>query len=72
MTSTYLELVNEAFTLVTLPNNDKIFFQINQAFLDSDHMQTEVLLQPPQARSFGIIVDDCDKSNISSTGKPGE
>ena len=46
MTSTNLELVNDAFTLVTLPNNDKIIFHINQAFLDRDPMQTEALLQP--------------------------
>jgi hypothetical protein len=29
MTSSNLELVNDAFTLVTLPNNDKIIFHIN-------------------------------------------
>ena len=38
ISSTNLELVNDAFTLVTLPNNDKIIFQINQVFLDMDPM----------------------------------
>ena len=71
MNSKSLELVNTAFTLVTLPNSSKVIFQINQAFLDRDPLQTEALLQPHQARSFGIIVDDCAKRHLSSSNKPG-
>ena len=44
MTSSKLELVNEAYTLVTLPNNTKVIFKINQAFLDRDLSQIEALL----------------------------
>ena len=65
MNSKSLELVNTAFTLVTLPDNTKVIFQINQAFLDRDPLQTEALLQPHQARSFGIIVDDCAERHVS-------
>ena len=71
MNSKSFKLVNEVFTLATLPNNFKIISQINQAFLDRDPLQTEALLQPHQARSFGIIVDDCAKRHLSSSGKPG-
>ena len=67
MNSKSLELVNEAFTLVTLLNETKVIFQINQAFLDRDPLQTEALLQPHQARSFGIVVDDCTRRHLSST-----
>ena len=56
--------------MVTLPNNDKINFQINQAFLDRDPLQTEALILTNQARSFGIIVDDCTKRHIAPTGEP--
>ena len=49
MSSTSLELVNEAYTLAILPNNDKVLFVINQCFLDRDPLQTEALLQPHQA-----------------------
>ena len=54
--------------MVTLPNNNTIIFQINQVFLDIDLPQTEALLHPHQARSFGIILDGCDKIHLSSTG----
>ena len=71
MTSSKLELVNEAYTVVTLPNNTKVIFKINQAFLDRDLNQTEELLQPHQAKSFGVIVDDCAKIHLATYGKPG-
>ena len=50
----------------------KINFQINQPFFDRDPLQTEALLQPHQARSFGIIVDYCANRHLFSTGSPGE
>ena len=71
MNSKSFKLVNEVFTLATLPNNSKIIFQINQAFLDRNPLQTEALLQPHHARYVGIIVDDCAKRHISSSGEPG-
>ena len=71
MTPSTLELVNESFTLVTLPNKCKVIFQINQAFLDRDPLQTEALLQPHQMRAFGIIVDDCAKRHLGPDNKQG-
>ena len=46
MTPSSLELVNEAFTLATLPDKSKIIFQINQVLLNRDPLQTKSLLQP--------------------------
>ena len=45
MTSTKLKLVNDDYTRVTLPNNVKVTFKINQAFLDEDPAQTEAFIQ---------------------------
>ena len=45
MTSTKSELFNDFYTLVTLPNNVKVTFKINQAFLDEDPAQTEAFIQ---------------------------
>ena len=59
MQASSLELVDKAYTLVTLPNVTNIILELNQCFLDRDPLQTEALLQPHQARSFGVIVDDC-------------
>ena len=44
MKFTKLKLVNDSYTLVTLPKNVKVSFKINQAFLDNDLTQTEALL----------------------------
>ena len=63
--------MNESFTLVTLPNKSKVIFQINQAFLDRDPLQTEALLQPHQMRAFSLVVDDCAKRHMGSYNKPG-
>ena len=59
MSASNLELMNEAFTLCTLCDNSKVIIKLNQCFLDRDPLQTEALLQPHQARAFGVIVDDC-------------
>ena len=50
MGSTNLELVSNAYTLVTLVNNTNVIFKINQAFLDMNTEQTEALIQPRQMR----------------------
>ena len=71
MHSSKLELVSEAFTLVTLEDNSKILFKMNQCFLDTDPSQTEALMQPHQARSFGIMVDDCARCHIGANGLAG-
>ena len=71
MHSSQLELVSDAFTLVTLPDNSKVIFRINQCFLDRDPSQTEALLQPHQARAFGVIVDDCVSCHLGVDGNRG-
>ena len=38
--SSSLEFINEPFTLATLHGNSTVIFQINQAFLDRDPLQT--------------------------------
>ena len=71
MKSTKFELVNDAHTIVRLPNNFKVVFKINQAFSPQDSNQTEELLQPHQVREFGIIVDDCESRHLSTSGSTG-
>ena len=60
MSSNDLEIVSDAFTLCTLPNDSKVL-QFNQCLLDNHPLQTETLLQPNQARAHGVLVDDCAK-----------
>jgi hypothetical protein len=43
MKSSDLELVNDAYTLATLPDGEKIVLKINQALCDNDPFQTEAL-----------------------------
>ena len=71
MSSSNLELVNEAYTLATLCDSTKVLFKINQCLLDRDPMQTEALLQPHQMRAYGVVVDDCAKCHISTNGQAG-
>ena len=71
MSASNLELVNEAFTLCTLCDNSKIIIKLNQCFLDRDPLQTEALLQPHQARAFGVIVDDCASCHLAPNNSPG-
>ena len=66
MKSTKIELVNDAYILVILPNNVKVIFKINQAFLDNDPTQTDVLLQSHQVREFGLVVNDCASRHLST------
>ena len=71
MKSTNLELVNTAFTLVSMPDGNKFILKINQAFQDKDPRQSEALLQLHQARAFGVIVDDCASRHLAPIGNPG-
>ena len=70
MSCSNLELVNSAYTLVQLPSC-KVIVRINQALLDCDPSQTEALLQPHQARAFGVMIDDCARCHVAANGKPG-
>ena len=71
MAATNLELVSDAYTLVTLRNNSKVLFKLNQCFLDRNPKQTEALLQPHQMRAFGVVVDDCASCHLGPSLKPG-
>ena len=70
MRSTALELVNDAYTLVTTPHG-KVIFRLNQCFLDRDPSQHEALLQPHQCRDFGVFVDDCARCHLRSSDTTG-
>ena len=71
MGSTNLELVSNAYTLVTLNNNKTVIFKLNQCFLDRDPSQTEALLQPNQIQTFGVVVDDCASCHLGPSLKSG-
>ena len=71
MGSSTLELVNDAYTLATLPDGRKILFLIHQCLLDRNPQQNEALLQPHQARAFGVKIDDCASCHLRSDGQPG-
>ena len=71
MQSSQLELVSDAFTLVTFPDNSRVIFKLNQCFLDRDPSQSEALIQPHQARAFGVIVDDCASCHLGVDGNRG-
>ena len=71
MSSSNLELVNDAYTLATLPDGKKTILKVNQAFCDTDPFQSEALIQPHQLRAHGVIVDDCARRHLRADGKPG-
>ena len=72
MTSSTLEVVNDAFTLAILPGLDQnVILHLNQGLLDTGRRQCETLFQPHQLRAFGVIVDDCPSRHLSVTGQPG-
>ena len=66
-----LELVDEAYTLVTLENKPKVIFKINQCLCDNDPHASEALLQPHQVQHYGVIIDDVSRKHLSVTGEPG-
>lgn len=71
MTSSNLELVNDTYTLATLPDNTKVIFLLHQCFLDRNPSQTEALLQPNQVRAHNIVVDDCAACHVGCDGQHG-
>ena len=48
-----------------------IILRINQALLDLDSKQIEALIQPHQARAFGIMIYDCTSCHLTKDDKPG-
>ena len=55
MSSSKLEIVNDAFTLVLLEDGSKIIFRINQALLDLNLGQNEALLQSHKLEQLGLL-----------------
>ena len=68
MPSKTSKLLNNAYTLATMPDITKVIFKINQVFLDRNPSQNETLLQPHQVRAFCIVVDDCAVIHIRTGG----
>ena len=71
MKSTTLELASDAYTLVTINEHKKFVFKFNQVFLDRNPLQSKALLQPHQMRAFSVMVDDCSRSHLGPSNKPG-
>ena len=66
-----LEVVNNACCLAVFPNR-KVVLKINQALLDPNPSQREALLQPHQARDFGVVVNDVAARHTGPNSLPGE
>lgn len=71
MKSNNLELVNDCYATVILPSNKLVIIKLNQCLLDKNTSQQESLLQPHQARAFGVVIDDVAKRHPSGDGKQG-
>ena len=59
-----LELVDEAYTLATMEDGQKVIFQVNQAFCNTDLSQREALMLTYQVHNHGISIDNCAKWHI--------
>ena len=71
MSSSKLELVNDFYPVATFSHKTPVLLKMNQDLLDTNPNQTETLLQPHQARAYGVAVDDCARRHCSASGKPG-
>ena len=56
-----LQLVSDCFTIAVLPSNKLVILKLNNCLLDKNDTQTESLLQPHQARAFGVVINDVAK-----------
>ena len=63
--------MNDAYTLLSLPNGIKVLLKFSQALCDPDPLQLEELFQPHQLRAHGVIVDVCAKRHQRPDVKPG-
>ena len=66
-----LEIVNNCITTCILPNKSRVLLVINQALLDVDSTNLESLLQPHQARAYGVIVNDVASRHLATERKQG-
>ena len=71
MHASNLQLVSNCFTLAILPSNTLIILKLNNCLLDNNESQTESLLQPHQARAFGVVVNDVAKRHPAMDDKQG-
>ena len=70
--SEQLEVVNRCVTCCTIPNTKiKILLELNQCLLDRSKSQLESLLQPHQARAYGVIVNDVARRHVATENKQG-
>ena len=61
-----LEVVNRFVTCCTLTaNKNKVLIELNQCLLDLSN-QSESLLQPHQARAYGVIVNEVAKRHLAT------
>ena len=65
-----LEIVNKCITCVNFKFNrckyTKILLELNQCLLDSNPGQSESLLQPHQARAYGVVINDVAKRHLAT------
>ena len=54
-----------------MPSNKLVVFKINNCLLDISTTQVESLLQPHQARAFGVVVNDVAQRHPAMDGKQG-
>ena len=71
MHASNLQLVSNCYTTVVLPSNKLVVFKINNCLLDTSPTQVESLLQPHQARAFGVVVNDVAQRHPAMDGKQG-
>ena len=70
--SEQLEVVNRCVTCCTLANTkEKVLLELNQCLLDRSNSQLESLLQPHQARAYGVIVNDVARRHVATENKQG-
>ena len=60
-----IEIVNNAYTLATFDNGSNCLLKLNKCLCDPDPLASESLLQPHHSLNHGVLVDDCDKRNLS-------
>jgi len=66
-----LEVVNSCITCCTLNDKSKVLLELNQCLLDSCSNQNESLLQPHQARAYGVVVNDVASRHLATDNKQG-
>ena len=66
-----LEVVNNCITTCILPNKVRVLLVISQALLDLNPASFESLLQPHQARAYGVVVNDVSGRHLATDKNKG-